>query len=304
MGLELIQGLPESLDKAWGEVQWARSPVFFHNGQVLLSQNQAWVSLHTLEPRILQLLGIDRVPVEDFETRSGWLPYLEAARKAASELASLYQRKVAFVHRLPENEEGVELGNAIRRIGGGAGFDLDSLLTLLEGPQASSQALVGDVDSGQDLLGSVPVAELEAFGKGFRVQLEAGLLKQKLLDAQNTPRARALDDYLDLMSASLGSKDIVVRRLPLFLVPVELLSNHAEFEHHDFLMTWNNVVLESREGIRRAEGFSSLLQSGDERSQKIFRDAGYQLDLIPPLVRSVILNGGYRCASQHLRSFQ
>jgi hypothetical protein len=208
---------------------------------------------------------------------------------------------VTFVHRLPEEADGAELGNVIRRIGGGAGFDLDSLLTLVEGPGTNMQALVGDVDSGQELLGSTPVEELDGFGKGFQAMHEAGLLRQKLLDAQKTPRARALDDYLDLMSESLGAKGIVVRRLPLFLVPVDLLSNRAEFEHNDFLITWNNVVLENREGIRRAEGFGSLLQSGDERSRKIFREAGYQLDLIPPLVRSVILNGGYRCASQHLR---
>ncbi len=304
MSLELIQGLPEPLDKAWRKVQWARSSVFFHNGQVLLSPNQTWISLHTLEPRILQLLGIDRVPVEDFATRSGWLPYLEATRKAASELGALYQREVTFVHRLPENEDEAELGDLIRRIGGGAGFDLDSLLTLGEGPGASLQALVGDVDSGRDLLELVSTTELEAFRKDFQIQPEAGRLEQKLLDAQKTLRARALDDYLELISESLKAEGVVVHRLPLFLVPVEILSNRAEFKHIDFLVTWNNVVLESREGIRRAEGFSSLLQSGDDRSRKVFEDAGYQLNLIPPLVRSVILNGGYRCASQHLRSFQ
>ncbi|HEX3553357.1 MAG TPA: hypothetical protein VIA62_09010 [Thermoanaerobaculia bacterium] len=33
-----------------------------------------------------------------------------------------------------------------------------------------------------------------------------------------------------------------------------------------------------------------------------FAGLGVHLDLFPPLVRSVILNGGYRCASNHLRA--
>ena len=35
--------------------------------------------------------------------------------------------------------------------------------------------------------------------------------------------------------------------------------------------------------------------------KKVFEASGYRLDLYPPLVRSVILGGGYRCASNHLR---
>ena len=37
------------------------------------------------------------------------------------------------------------------------------------------------------------------------------------------------------------------------------------------------------------------------KAREIFALAGYDLVLLPPLVNSVIRNGGYRCASQHLR---
>jgi len=44
-----------------------------------------------------------------------------------------------------------------------------------------------------------------------------------------------------------------------------------------------------------------LLAAGDELARKTFAAAGYRLHLFPPLVRSIVLGGGYRCASNHLR---
>jgi hypothetical protein len=64
-----------------------------------------------------------------------------------------------------------------------------------------------------------------------------------------------------------------------------------------YLLTWNNVVLEPG----RAEGFASGIANADALARNAFKGAGYELVLFPPLKRSVELNGGYRCASNHVR---
>jgi hypothetical protein len=60
-------------------------------------------------------------------------------------------------------------------------------------------------------------------------------------------------------------------------------------------------VLEPAGGGRRAEGFTSMLEAGDDLARAAFARAGYTMDFAPLLAESVILNGGYRCASQHVR---
>jgi hypothetical protein len=82
---------------------------------------------------------------------------------------------------------------------------------------------------------------------------------------------------------------------------VSLLRNREGLTHDEFLITWNNVVAETRDGRLRAEGFASLIPTADRLVRETFAAAGARLDLFPPLVRSVILNGGYRCASNHVR---
>ena len=61
----------EDLDRSWGRVTWTEAPVPFHNGQILPAEGSAWITLHSLEPRILALLGLSRVPVETFGTAAG-----------------------------------------------------------------------------------------------------------------------------------------------------------------------------------------------------------------------------------------
>jgi len=51
----------------------------------------------------------------------------------------------------------------------------------------------------------------------------------------------------------------------------------------------------------RAEGFASLIDPADASARAAFKKAGYELTLYPPLIRSVVLSGGYRCASNHVR---
>lgn len=296
MGSELVQGLPEDLDKAWGGVTWTEAPVPFHNGQILPAGDAAWVSVHTLEPRILALLGVSRIPVETFGHKTGIQRYVDAARKAAKELQDLWGRPVRFVHPLPPTNSPTEGREHLRRLGGGAGYDLDSLVTFL--PGSPGTALVADVTAGRELLAKLPAAEWTALREGWSLTPSSG---PALTAAQETPRAEALDRFLDLTAFHLQKEGFRVRRLPLLQVPFSLLRDPGGLKG-DFLLTWNNVVAETRDGVLRAEGFSSLLPSGDRAASEAFAAAGARLDLFPPLVRSVVLNGGYRCASNHVRA--
>jgi hypothetical protein len=112
----------------------------------------------------------------------------------------------------------------------------------------------------------------------------------------------ALGSFLDLVAAELAKDGMTVRRLPILTVPVALLADRSGLSHAGFLLTWSNAVVEVRKGRARAEGFSYLLPSGDQAARDAFAALGVHLDLFPPLARSIVLNGGYRCASSHLRS--
>jgi len=283
LGAELIQNLPEDLDRAWGGAAWAEAPVPFHNGQVLLTREAAWITLHALEPHVLAALKLDRVPVETFSDAKGIDRYVTAVEKAAKELETFYGRPVRFVHPL-RSADGPTL---MRRFGGGAGYDLDSIVTLLPG----KKALVADGDAGRELLAKMTPADWKSLREGY------GLLPGEAF----LPSAE-LDSFLDLVADHLREEGMEVRRLPLLAVPVGLLRNREGLTHDEFLITWNNVVAETRAGRLRAEGFASLIPSGDRLAREAFAAAGAQLDLFPPLVRSVILNGGYRCASNHVRA--
>jgi hypothetical protein len=306
LGAALIDALPAALDRAWGHgdgVRWTVSPRPFHNGQVLIGREAAWISLHSLEPRILELLGLPRVPVASFAAPEGIGRYVAAARRAAAELEALYGRPVRFVHPLPAaGAAGAEA--LMRQIGGGAGYDLDSLLTLLpagpgRGP-GQPWALVASAAAGRQLLAGAGDADVESLRHGFGLAPAAAELRTALAAAQSAPRTAGLDRFLDLVAGQLAGAGFQVHRLPLLAVPTELVAGrHLRFA--EFLLTWNNVVLERRDGALRAEGFSALLPAGDELARRLFAAAGCHLDLLPPLTESILFNGGYRCASNQLR---
>ena len=300
LGPELVRGLPADLDRAWGKPSWTVAPVPFHNGQVLLTPGAAWVTLHALEPRILAILGLDRVPVASFATAEGIDLYLAAADRAARELGELYGRPVRFVHPLPRTGALAARADQMRGIGGGAGYDLDSIVTLVPGKQGRTAALVADVQAGRDLLARTTPADLEVLRRGYG--LEPAGLAAALAAAQREPALDALAEFLDLTARQLAAEGMEVRRLPLLNVPVPLLQDRSGLSHSGFLLTWNNVVVENRKGAVRAEGFSYLLPGGDRAAGEAFAALGVHLDLFPPLVRSIVLNGGYRCASNHLRA--
>jgi hypothetical protein len=298
LGPELVRSLPEDLDRAWGTVTWATAPVPFHNGQVLLTPDAAWITLHALEPRVLALLGTDRVPVASFATAAGIDRYLAAADRAAGELAKLYGRPVHFVHPLPRQGDLATRTELMRRIGGGAGYDLDSIVTLLPG----NKALVADVSAGRSLLTKLPPADLGSLRQGYGLAPSGEALSSALIAAQGTPEMDALGGFLDLVAQQLAGSGMTVRRLPILTLPVALLADRSGLSHAGFLLTWNNAVVEVHKGRARAEGFSYLLPSGDQAARDAFAALGVHLDLFPPLARSIVLNGGYRCASNHLRA--
>ncbi|MFL6196200.1 MAG: hypothetical protein ACJ75H_18615 [Thermoanaerobaculia bacterium] len=297
LGPELARSLPDALDRTWGKVTWTVVPVPFHNGQVLLTRDAAWVTVHALEPRILALLGLDRVPVASFATAEGIDRYLAAAGQAARELGALYGRPVRFVHPLPATGALAGRTALMRQLGGGAGYDLDSIVTLLPG----GKALVADVSLGRALLAKSPPAGLDALRRGFNLEPSGEALARALAAAQATPAMEGFAAFLDLVARQLAASGLAVRRLPVLDVPVALLRDRSGLSHASFLITWNNVVVEEGKKGARAEGFSYLLPSGDRAAREAFAAAGVRLDLFPPLVRSIVLNGGYRCASNHLR---
>lgn len=299
LGRELVQTLPERLDGAWQGLGWTVAPVPFHNGQVLLAPDAAWITLHAVELRALEVLGRSRVPVEDFARPEGVERYMAAVERAAAELAALYGRPVRFAHPLPAMVPAIERPALMARLGGGAGYDLDSLMTLL--PAAPTVALVADLRAGRELLATTPVADWAGFRTGYGLAPPAERLPRALAAALDEPAAAALADFLDLVAGHLAGQGMRVERLPLLLVPVALLTAPEGISHRSFLITWSNVVVETRDGRVRAEGFASLLPAADRGAVEVFRRAGARLDLLPPLARSVVLSGGYRCASNHVR---
>jgi hypothetical protein len=193
----------------------------------------------------------------------------------------------------------------VERIGGGAGYDLDSVLTLLPPARLGGQptALVASVAAGRELLSRLTAADLSALRRGYDLGPAAAELPGELVAAQQAPAAVRIDAFLDLVAAHLGGQGFRVERLPLLRVPVRLLADPEGVAGREFLLTWNNVVIErTPAGELRAEGFSSLLPAGDGEARRLFAAAGCRLGLLPALVHSIVLNGGYRCASNHLRA--
>lgn len=291
----IVQGLPPAVDAAWKNARWTVAPTPLHNGHILPTPAAVWISIHTVEVRARQLLGLDHVPVETFDTPAGVKRYVDAVRRAAYELQAFYGRPVRFVHAL-DNTPAL-----MTRLGGGAGFDLDSIVTILPRTNGKTDALVGDVNLGTAAIRGANAGEIAALRRAYGFRDDGEALRARLIAAQQSPRNAALQSFLDEIAAGLQRAGMTVRRLPLLNLPVTMLTRTDVDASADFLLTWNNVVLERRGGKRRAEGFASLLPSADRNARQVFAASGYELDLFPPLIGSVVRSGGYRCASNHLR---
>ena len=284
-------------DPRFEQIQWANAPFTFHNGQILFTSRKLWVDIHTLEHRILELTGWQRLPVERFGEPAVLRRLCDAAREAADELANLYGRRIHWVHPLPDGPDPARNQALVQVLGGGAGYDLDSLVTVLARPGRSTAVLVGSISLADNLLREAPLAELDAFSQGMGLAGKGAWMRDQLQRGLRAQPARALADYLDLVAASLIHDGLDVVRLPLLPVDASLVAG-AELVNPVFLVGWQNVV--AIPVVHRAEGFASLLPSGDRQAREAYASLGYELDLLPPLVPSVLRGGGYRCASKHL----
>lgn len=298
MARTIVQQLPAATDRAWKNARWTVAPTPFHNGHILVTPANLWITIHALEPRILSILGLDRVPADAFGGPRVVSRYLEAARTAASELGALYGLPVRFVHPLPAGPDGAEVMTVI---GGGAGIDLDSILTLLPRADGRVDALVGDIALGVSEARRASTAEWSAVRGAYHFRGEPESVRHAVVAAQKNAEAVALQKLLDQIAEELARVGVAVRRLPLLSVPAALLARQDVPADFRFLITWNNVVLEDRAGSRRAEGFASLLAQADDFARKAFAASGYRLVFHPPLTNSIVRGGGYRCASNHVR---
>lgn len=298
MAAEVAKALPAPLAGPEGRARWALSPVYFHNGQMLPERSALRLSVHSVEPLALEIAGLSQVPADRFGTRAGIAPYFAAARQAIERVARLWGRGAEVVHPLPTGSpDDVAL---VARLGGGAGFDLDSLVTFLPQPGGHELALVADVAQGRDLLAGLPAGDWGSFAETYRLQLDRTAARQRLARHLEAPRARGLGAFLDTVAAHLRAAGYRVERLPILLVPIEALADAGSFPPGDFLVSWNNVVLSRSGSGLVAEGFTSGLPAADEAIRRLFREAGAELVLLPLLRQSVVRNGGYRCASSHL----
>lgn len=303
MGQELIQQMSPELVERWGGIGWQKASTPFHNGHILMTRKAAWISAHSIEEATLAHMGMAALPVHEFGSRSVVDTYLAAAHAAADDLADLLGRPVEFVHPLPDDPGAMlpdnERHTALLRLAGGAGFDLDSLLTLLPGDPMPA-AVIADLDAGRELVDSLSDGDLRALADRYHLRMAGAPLRSRLGAYATSERALALDAYLEVIAEYLAAQGLTVSRVPHLLVPVSLVHDRLDLTHQDFQITWNNVVIEHGNGVRRAEGFASGIAAGDARASEAFAAAGYELTLLPPLVASILRNGGYRCASNHL----
>jgi len=298
----LLDALPRSLDERW-KPRWATGGTSFHNGQVLLTPSTAWISIHSVEVRARQILGLDHVPSEEFGSLAGIAKYAGAVRRATSDLSALYGRPVRFVHELPDKQPLAAQADLMTTLGGGAGFDLDSIITLLPQTRDSDRtnpvALVGDLALGRRLTSDATAEDLRQLQQTYGLDANA---REAIVQFQSSPAAAGLQHFLDRCARDLAASGVKVYRLPLIMVPSSAIARReARPDTPYFLVTWNNVVLERRDDFR-AEGFASGLAAGDRVARATFQGAGYKLALFSPLTRSIILNGGYRCASNEVRN--
>ncbi len=293
----LIDRLPSRMWERLGRPLWSTAPTPFHNGQILLADGAAWVSLHSLERRVLQLLGEPRIPLAALQTAAGLRRYLVAVSRAAAELGTALGRPIRFVHGLPGAGSSQGRVREILALGQGAGHDLDSLVTILPRAHALPAALVGSLEAGSDLLASQPPEAVAELARTFHLASGTRLVAEAV-EAAGGVAGRGLEVFLDSIAKHLARLGLEVGRLPLALLPPPLGRGLTA----RFLLGWNNTVLEVLDRKRVAVGFASGLPAGDELATLAFRRFGYALELMPPLSESVIRNGGYRCASNHLRT--
>ena len=293
MAGEVLRHWPPEWSSRWGTPTLESSPVAFHAGNLLLDSGNLWVSLHSLEPEILKRLGRSTVPVDTFDTTAGVAAYVRAGEQAATALGEALSANPRWIHPLPS---GVEAPRAMARIGAGAGVDLDSYVTFL----TDLQVLVASLHEGAAALRDAPPSDFDALATFYELALRGESLRARLLVA-GAPAGDPFGAYLDLVAGHLTAQGLRVTRLPLVRIPTSLFLDREGVDYDEFLLNWNNLVLEPSPGGLRAEGFELAFPSVDRAVERILEARGVLWTRLPPLRRSIVLGGGYRCASNHFR---
>jgi hypothetical protein len=318
---EIYRQLPEPLRRELGIEGLVPSPLRFHVGHLLPWRRKLYLSVHALEEETLARQQSGRLPAADRSELAGALRYLENVRVVARELGQAWGLEPVFVHPFPASESGRTAPgessggapeSAVALVRAGAGQDLDSYLAVVEDLRGQERAVVGSLEMGMELAAGLEAADLEALRRGLRLKEQPlEQLRARLLDHNRVPEIQGFGAYLDLVAGHLrqvhdGGEAL---RLPLLFFPTELLEDAARMEHRDFLLTWTNVVVEQAsgpgEGTRRGvELFSQSVPAGDRLARQVFEELGYSCRIFSPLRESIVFNGGYRCASNHLSRLQ
>jgi hypothetical protein len=243
------------------------------------------------------------------------LRYLGQAEAVARELGEAWDLEPVLVHPMPAAADGPAEREAVASLIGtiraGGGRDLDSYLAILEDAGGSERAVVGSVVLGTELAAGTAAADWTELARTLRLRrLPPETLQARLLEHNRTAEASSFAAYLELVARHLeGRLGRPALRLPLLLVPHELREDHDTLGAdgaQSFLLTWTNLVAEERtsaDGTRQrsVELFRQGLPSGDALAVKLYAELGYTCRLYPALRNSLVLGGGYRCASNPLR---
>ncbi len=311
---QLIQGTPSEFESLTGPLFWSQAPFHFHGGHLLFTPESPWISVHSIETQILKRLNLQGIDVQKLNDIDGWNSFSEAANASAEELGKLGGHRVQWVHPWPSTPPGMEHSEFVRCLGGGNDIDLDTLLTILPGGP-SDTAILGDLDQGGELLGTVSDEELAEFSRRFQIRVPPRDLRDALTRWKRSARVAGLSAFLELVATHLRTNGLRVRRTPMLMIPTPLIANHPKFAaeqpHAHFPIGFSNVVLDSQsapneptERRLRAHSFESCLPIFDAEARRVFAEAECDLILHPALVESIISEGGFRCATQEIRRLQ
>lgn len=305
---QLISTAPAEWEANLGPVRWINKDFPFHGGQLLFTPGTAWISVHSLEQRILSILQVDHIDPAMLHQDDEWTAFVGAADQATKELAALTNLEVRMVHPWPSPPPGMNRESFVQALAGGNDIDLDTLMTLL--PQKPNPTLIiGDTHRARDLGAQIPEEEWLAFGKEICSQLEATPLRNEIIASQARARPVSIQAFLDLVEAHFARLGFSIAKAPLLMIPTALVTNHPRLAsnqpHAWFPLGYANVVIESDNAgplPLRAHAFSNGLPYLDAIATKAYRDVACRLILHPPLMESLICEGGFRCATQQIRS--